>query len=79
MTAMTKPQSTFKLEAVHPDPSRAQDVLCAAIKIVGASISCFSGRPRRRSTTIIHTRITDVHPHSIEDRPRMPECDQIDP
>ena len=37
MNVATKPQSTFKLEAVHPDPSQAWKMPYApAIKIVGA-------------------------------------------
>ena len=37
MNVNAKPQSTFKLEAVHPDPSQAHKMPYApAIKIVGA-------------------------------------------
>ena len=37
MTALGKPQSTYKLEAVHPDQSQAHKMPYApAIRIIGA-------------------------------------------
>jgi enamine deaminase RidA (YjgF/YER057c/UK114 family) len=71
MNVATKPQSTFKLEAVHPDPSQAWKMPYApAIKIVGACDLMFlSGATA--SPLYHHHPHQDhehVHPHSIEEQ-----------
>jgi 2-iminobutanoate/2-iminopropanoate deaminase len=71
MNVSTKPSSTFKLEAVHPDPSQAWKMPYApAIKIVGVCDLMFlSGATA--SPLYHHHPHQDhehVHPHSIEDQ-----------
>ncbi len=73
MNVNAKPQSTFKLEMVHPDPSQAHKMPYApAIKIVGACDLMFlSGAT---SSPLYHNHPHQdhehVHPHSIEEQTR---------
>ena len=71
MNVAAKPQPTFKLEAVHPDPSQAHKMPYApAIKIVGACDLMFlSGAT---SSPLYHNHPHQdhehIHPHSIEEQ-----------
>ena len=73
MNVAAKPPSSFKLEAVHPDPSQAHKMPYApAIKIVGACDLMFlSGAT---SSPLYHNHPHQdhehVHPHSIEEQTR---------
>ena len=69
MNVNAKPSSTFKLEAVHPDPSQAHKMPYApAIKIVGACdlmfLSGATASPLYHNHP--HQDHEHVHPHSIE-------------
>ena len=69
MNVNAKPSSTFKLEAVHPDPSQAHKMPYApAIKIVGACdlmfLSGATASPLYHNHP--HQYHEHVHPHSIE-------------
>ena len=71
MNAPTKPASTFKLEAVHPDPSQAHKMPYApAIKIVGACdlmfLSGATASPLYHNHP--HQDHEHIHPHSIEEQ-----------
>ena len=73
MNAPTKPAPTFKLEAVHPDPSQAHKMPYApAIKIVGACdlmfLSGATSSPHYHNHP--HQDHEHVHPHSIEEQTR---------
>ena len=73
MNVNAKPSSTFKLEAVHPDPSQAHKMPYApAIKIVGACdlmfLSGATASPLYHNHP--HQDHEHVHPHSIEDQTR---------
>ena len=71
MNVNTKPDKTFKLEMVHPDPSQAHKMPYApAIKIVGACDLMFlSGAT---SSPLYHNHPHQdhehIHPHSIEEQ-----------
>src|SRR6201991_4098474 len=71
MNVNTKLESTFKLEAVHPDPSQAHKMPYApAIKIVGACdlmfLSGATASPLYHNHP--HQDHEHIHPHSIEDQ-----------
>jgi cation diffusion facilitator CzcD-associated flavoprotein CzcO len=71
MNVTTKPPPTFKLEAVHPDPSQAHKMPYApAIKIVGACdlmfLSGATASPLYHNHP--HQDHEHVHPHSIEEQ-----------
>ncbi len=71
MNVNAKPSSTFKLEAVHPDPSQAHKMPYApAIKIVGACdlmfLSGATASPLYHNHP--HQDHEHVHPHSIEEQ-----------
>ena len=71
MNVNTKPESTFKLEAVHPDPSQAHKMPYApAIKIVGACdlmfLSGATASPLYHNHP--HQDHEHVHPHAIEEQ-----------
>ena len=69
MNVNTKPSSTFKLEAVHPDPSQAHKMPYApAIKIVGACDLMFLSGATASALYHHHPHHDDehIHPHSIE-------------
>ena len=71
MNVNTKPESTYKLEAVHPDPSQAHKMPYApAIKIVGACdlmfLSGATASPLYHNHP--HQDHEHIHPHSIEDQ-----------
>ena len=71
MTAMTKPQSTYKLEPVHPIPEEAHKMPYApAVRIVGACDLMFlSGATASRLYHHHpHRDEEHVHPHSIEEQ-----------
>ena len=71
MTAMTKPQSTYKLEAVHPIPEEAHKMPYApAVRIVGACDLMFlSGATASRLYHHHpHRDEEHIHPHSIEEQ-----------
>jgi len=73
MNVNAKPDKTFKLEMVHPDPSQAHKMPYApAIKVVGACDLMFlSGAT---SSPLYHNHPHQdhehVHPHSIEEQTR---------
>src|SRR6476469_244176 len=71
MNAPTKPAPTFKLDAVHPDPSQAHKMPYApAIKIVGACdlmfLSGATASPLYHNHP--HQDHEHIHPHSIEEQ-----------
>ena len=71
MNVNTTPASTFKLEAVHPDPSQAHKMPYApAIKIVGACDLMFlsGATPSPLYHKHPHVDAEHVHPHSIEEQ-----------
>jgi enamine deaminase RidA (YjgF/YER057c/UK114 family) len=73
MTAMTKPQSTYKLEPVHPIPEEAHKMPYApAVRIVGACDLMFlSGATASRLYHHHpHRDEEHIHPHSIEEQTR---------
>jgi len=71
MSAMTKPQSTFRLEPVHPKPEEAHKMPYApAVHIVGACDLMFlSGAT---SSPLYHHHphrdAEHIHPHAIEEQ-----------
>jgi enamine deaminase RidA (YjgF/YER057c/UK114 family) len=71
MSAMSKPQSTFRLEPVHPKPEEAHKMPYApAVHIVGACDLMFlSGAT---SSPLYHHHphrdAEHIHPHSIEEQ-----------
>jgi enamine deaminase RidA (YjgF/YER057c/UK114 family) len=73
MTAMTKPQSTYKLEAVHPIPEEAHKMPYApAVRIVGACDLMFLSGATASRLYHHHPHHDDehIHPHSIEEQTR---------
>ena len=71
MTAMTKPQSTYKLEAVHPIPEEAHKMPYApAVRIVGACDLMFLSGATASRLYHHHPHHDDehIHPHSIEEQ-----------
>ena len=73
MNVNTKPDKTFKLEMVHPDPSQAHKMPYApAVTIVGACDLMFLSGATASKLYHDHPHRDDehVHPHSIEDQTR---------
>ena len=71
MTVMTKPQSSFKLEAVHPRPEEAHTMPYApAIHIIGACDLMFVSGATASPLYHKHPHVDaeHIHPHSIEEQ-----------